>query len=96
MSNTVMNPFLDEDDIAKETTCFNEHHKANVSCEKTECKYWIPSKCNLNCTMIGAKRGPMTLQDIGDIFGVTRMRVCQIEKSVIQKLAGKTEEISDL
>jgi hypothetical protein len=96
MSDTELNPILDEDDIIPKTTCFNEHYKANVSCEKTSCKYWIPNEANLNCTMIASKRGPMTLQVIGDIFGVTRMRVCQIEKSVIQKLAGKTEEISDL
>jgi len=28
----------------------------------------------------------MTLQKIGDIFGVTRMRICQIEKKTLSKL----------
>jgi DNA-directed RNA polymerase sigma subunit (sigma70/sigma32) len=28
----------------------------------------------------------ITLQDIGDIFKVTRMRICQIEKNAIKKL----------
>jgi DNA-directed RNA polymerase sigma subunit (sigma70/sigma32) len=28
----------------------------------------------------------MTLQEIGTIYGLTRMRICQIEKSVYEKL----------
>jgi DNA-directed RNA polymerase sigma subunit (sigma70/sigma32) len=31
--------------------------------------------------------GDITLQEIGDIYNVTRMRVCQIEKQSLQKLA---------
>jgi DNA-directed RNA polymerase sigma subunit (sigma70/sigma32) len=31
--------------------------------------------------------GDLTLQEIGEIYNITRMRVCQIEKSTLKKLA---------
>ena len=40
----------------------------------------------MNCTLIAAKKGPLTLQQIGDIFGVTRMRICQLEKRILKKI----------
>ena len=36
------------------------------------------------------------LQQIGEIFGVTRMRICQIEKSILKKLMSHTAEIEDI
>tara|TARA_B100000131_G_C18003837_1_gene567581 strand:+ start:607 stop:858 length:252 start_codon:yes stop_codon:yes gene_type:complete len=66
--------------------CFKEYEKECFDCQKTSCKFWIPSESNNNCTIIASKKGPHTLQEIGDIFSVTRMRICQIEKSIFQKL----------
>ena len=48
----------------------------------------IDSPASYNCVLIAAQEGPMTLQQIGDIFGITRMRVCQIEKKILKKLEG--------
>ena len=49
-----------------------------------------------NCCLIASKDNKtsestekFTLQDIGDIFKVTRMRICQIEKIAIKKLKDK-------
>tara|TARA_Y100001963_G_C6612182_1_gene367579 strand:+ start:477 stop:740 length:264 start_codon:yes stop_codon:yes gene_type:complete len=78
---------MDKDPILKNTTCFTEHKRFKLACEKCSCRCWIESKQNLNCAVIAAENGPWILQDIGDIFGVTRMRICQIEKDILEKLA---------
>ena len=75
------------------TTCFNEHKNSNSTCRFDDCKYWIQSSTDLNCTIIAADDGPKTLQEIGDIFGVTRMRICQIEKNIINKLKAKKSSL---
>jgi hypothetical protein len=66
--------------------CYELHRESPSSCKNTECKYWIKHRESNNCVIISADKGPMTLQSIGDIFGITRMRVCQIEKKILSKI----------
>jgi DNA-directed RNA polymerase specialized sigma subunit len=73
----------------KETTCFRAHKKLAVCCEKTDCKMWHEIPESQNCVIIHAEEGPRTLQEIGNLFDITRMRVCQIEKSIFKKLLNK-------
>lgn len=80
-------------EIDKELICYKAHGEYKVSCKKKDCRYWINYPCNQNCTLISAFEGPKTLQEIGDIFGVTRMRICQIEKSIKNKLVNIEEHI---
>ena len=68
------------------TTCFAEHRKSKVECKRTECRYWQRDEHTQNCILISSNDGPKTLQEIGDVFGVTRMRICQIEKLIFKKL----------
>ena len=70
----------------KNITCFKVHADCKVNCRKKSCRHWVKSKIYFNCSIIAAKNGPMTLQKIGDIYGLTRMRICQIEKSAIKKI----------
>ena len=66
--------------------CFERCMRSDTSCSKTDCRYWIEHDPAKNCTLIAARSGPLTLQEIGDIFNVTRMRICQIEKRVLKKI----------
>ena len=70
--------------------CFN-YHKQNLStCEKKKCRYWIKEKDNNNCCInVASLKRDMTLEEIGNIFSVTRMRICQIEKKAIAKIKEK-------
>ena len=83
---------MGRDDIVKGTTCFGEHAKLGLTCQKESCKYWISNEDSLNCAIISSQDGTQTLQSIGSSFGITRMRVCQIEKMIMRKLKIETEE----
>ncbi len=67
--------------------CFDYHNKTKKECEKINCRYWINCKeSQMCCINLCKNKSNFTLEDVGKIFGVTRMRICQIEKSAIKKL----------
>lgn len=68
------------------TTCFAEHAKNQVDCQRRRCPHWIDFKEGHNCVMVAAQDGQHTLQTIGQIYGLTRMRICQIEKSILDRI----------
>ena len=70
--------------------CFKYHNQNNIQCKKINCRFWINCDKYNNCCLIGSqKKDNLTLQDVGKIFNVTRMRICQIEKNAIKKLKEK-------
>ena len=76
----------------KEYNCLQELMKKNGACSNTSCKHHFESSENLNCSIIAAGGGPYTLQEIGNHFGLSRMRICQIEKNIINKLKEKLKD----
>lgn len=70
----------------KKITCFNAYKKLNKLCNKENCRYWTEIHENNNCVINKANEKTHTLQEIGDVLNISRMRVCQIEKSIIDKL----------
>jgi len=67
-------------------TCFATCKKDDLKCANDKCRAWFKSGKYRNCTIIASEEGPMTLQNIGDLFKLTRMRICQIEKNAISKI----------
>lgn len=76
--------------IVENTTCFSELSKHDTDCQRKRCQHWIPFSEEHNCVLIAAKNGPRTLQDIGKVYGLTRMRICQIEKGIYDRIKLET------
>tara|TARA_B100000287_G_scaffold390483_2_gene401416 strand:- start:307 stop:534 length:228 start_codon:yes stop_codon:yes gene_type:complete len=70
--------------------CYEYCASKNRNCKESSCRYWLDNKSTKNCTILAAKiEKNMTLEEIGNIFKVTRMRICQIEKRAIEKIKEK-------
>lgn len=73
--------------------CFEIHKKYNLVCTKTICRQWFDNSENNNCVIIAAKKGPQNQEIVGSYFGLTRMRVCQIEKKIITKIKEQKHDL---
>jgi DNA-directed RNA polymerase specialized sigma subunit len=73
-------------------TCYVVHQRYNLPCNKKSCKNWVNSEENNNCIFIAADKNNYTLSEVGKIYGLTRMRICQIEKSICRKLRREVEK----
>tara|TARA_A100001011_G_scaffold374221_1_gene434472 strand:+ start:951 stop:1187 length:237 start_codon:yes stop_codon:yes gene_type:complete len=70
--------------------CFDYNKKNKKKCLKMNCKYWINCSSHQNCCIVAASSNKnLTLEEIGKIFKVTRMRICQIEKIAVNKVKDK-------
>lgn len=69
-----------------EETCYEKVRRLKQNCSQKDCRSFVDHSESYNCAVLAAEEGPMTLQEIGDVFGVSRMRICQIEKTILSKL----------
>ena len=77
--------------------CFDYHNLKNKNCKNKECRYWMTYQESQNCCINAAKKdSKLTLENIGSIFKLTRMRICQIEKIAVKKIKEKLQKNSSL
>ncbi len=70
--------------------CFDFNKKNKKICSIKNCRYWIKKSSSCNCCLIYANSSKsITLEEIGELFSVTRMRICQLEKKAIKKIKEK-------
>jgi len=75
--------------------CFDAYQKYKIQCEKTDCQYYLEGiEQHQCCTIIAAKSGPMTLENIGNALCRTKMRISQIQQSTIKKMKKLIEQPS--
>lgn len=67
-------------------TCFSTVEKYEAQCKRENCQQWINNPESGNCLILATRKGPHTLQHVGKIYGLTRMRICQIEKNIMKKI----------
>lgn len=72
--------------VMNSSLCYEEIDKRSLTCERKACGHWIDFQKGKNCMVITTQSGPLTLNEIGKIYGLTRMRICQIEKNIYQKI----------
>ena len=85
----------DKNNLEKDKKCYECVLRSQKSCSEDTCRHFLSSKKDLNCSIIASQSGPKTLQEIGDYYGISRMRVCQIEKAILKKLRREKNSMSD-
>ena len=70
----------------KDETCWQANKNNDTPCMNKNCRLWLKCREKQNCTIIAAEDGPQTLQQIGNLHELTRMRICQVEKEAMRKI----------
>lgn len=87
-----LNIYMDAPPV--ERKCVSTCKELGVSCPNTSCRSWLDYEEDLNCTHVAVDKHEegLTLREIGDRLGISFVRVCQIEKSALEKLKKKMKK----
>lgn len=69
----------------KKMTCFEIHARDKTRCGKASCKYFLEKAASHNNCTLNAAENPQTLETVGELLDLSRMRVCKVEKIVRTK-----------
>jgi len=58
-------------------------------CWDSTCPWFLHAEKFLNCTWVACNFGPFTLEEIGNMMGITRERVRQIEVKALKRMQHK-------
>ena len=77
--------------------CKKKGHLVSEICEDVICEWHLKNENFLNCTWVACNFGPFTLEEVGEMMGVTRERIRQIEAKALKKLQHKKrrEQLKD-
>lgn len=68
--------------------CTKNCLKKEQTCDKTECRHWINYDQDFNCSLISIYlNGAMTLAQVAERLSLSLVRISQIEKQALKKLA---------
>ena len=77
--------------------CRKKSHLIVEICQDATCEWRLKNEAFFNCTWVACNYGPFTLEEVGEMMGVTRERIRQIEAKALKKLQHKKrrEQLKD-
>ena len=74
--------------------CASKCMKYEVACPNEDCRQWMDYEDDLNCALVSVEiNGKLTLREVSKRFGVSVVRIKQIQDSAVKKLTKRIPEV---